>query len=151
MQPLAGEIFDEGAGSRVGEEPVHLSREILSQFTAIGQCEQLIIRHRRPEEVGEAHRERVFIDGAVRVFRVLGYGLLDAKQEAWRRKHGDHGGRDALFKTLVRLSVDIFGQFCQSVERSLIGRSPECLLRKSGQHFAGVIAQLIRIFWIFGL
>ena len=62
LQPLADEVLDQRLGARVGQHPLHLRVEVLAQLAALGEPEQLVVRHRGPEEIGEPRGQRVFVD-----------------------------------------------------------------------------------------
>ncbi len=55
VQPLAGEVLVEGVGLRVGQHPVDLHPNLLLvlEEALIGQGEELVVRHARPEEVAQ--------------------------------------------------------------------------------------------------
>src|SRR4030095_13383607 len=68
--------------------------------------------------------------------------FLHAEQEPWRRQHGDHRLCDAILETLARLMAIVLRDGNQTIERSLIDRTPECSGRKVPQNFLRVLAPL---------
>ena len=84
--------------------------EIGAQLAAGREAHELLVRHGRPEEIGQARGERIFVDvGDARIQRVRGR-RFEPEQEARRGQHRGHGMRDALFEGLARLRVGGFGQ-----------------------------------------
>ena len=55
LQPLPGERIEEALNLRVGDHPVQLRGQPIGgvKFTALRRGEELLIRHRAPEEIGE--------------------------------------------------------------------------------------------------
>ena len=92
-EPLGGEAGAERVGLRVGQHPVDLGVEHarVAQLAAPREVAQLGVRHRRPQEVGEARGEVPVADAVG--LRVRGLGRrLDAQQELRRDQDGlqDH-------------------------------------------------------------
>ena len=147
LQPLAGEIAREIFRARVGQHALHLRGQLLAQFTARRQVQQLVVRHRRPQEIGEARGKRVFVDlGDLRIQRV-GRGRFEFEQEARRRQHRRHGMRHALFERLARFAVVSFGKVREPLRRviAILRRQRPAigLLRKRGQQFLGIGVTLL--------
>ena len=87
-EPLGREAGAEGVGLRVVEHPVDLRFEHrrVAQRAAAGEAAQLGVRHRGPEEIGEARGE-VPVADAVRPGSVGRRRRLDAQQEPRRDQH----------------------------------------------------------------
>ena len=82
LQPLAGEVAREILRARIREHAFDLRRQLLAQLAARREAMQLVVGHRRPQEIGEARGQRVFVDiGHVRIQRVR-RGRFEPEQEA---------------------------------------------------------------------
>ena len=58
LEPLAGEVVDEAAGALVREQAVDLLAKVFAlELAGLGRGEETVVRHRAPDEVGEARSE----------------------------------------------------------------------------------------------
>ncbi len=80
LEPLAGEVFDEGVGFGGGEHAGDLGVEGFAEFAALGDGEEFIVGGAAPEEVAEARGQGEFRD-IVDGFGVVGVGLDFATEE----------------------------------------------------------------------
>lgn len=93
-QPLAREVCIECDGFRIAEQPVYL----LSQHTRVmklvrrSELEELLIRHRTPQEIGESIGQRKVIE-----FRTM----LAKEQKVWRNENPLQADSHRLFKAVV--------------------------------------------------
>ena len=94
-EPLAGEVLHEGVAARVFQHPVHLRAQHggLGQIAFVREAEQLVVGHRRPEEVGQARGQLV---GVQRARRGGGRRGFDEEKEVRRGQHGGERGLDGL-------------------------------------------------------
>ena len=107
LQPLAGEVLRHREGLRIGEHPLHLRVEHCrrAQLAPLGQRQQLLVRHRVPQEVTQPRRQLHVRDpvhpaGIVRVEIAL-----DVKQEMRRDEHRlDRQGEALLHGLALRAS-----------------------------------------------
>ena len=53
---------DELRRPRVGEHPIDLGRQVRAELVLAGEAEQLVVGHRRPEEVRQPRGQGVFVD-----------------------------------------------------------------------------------------
>ncbi len=101
LEPLAGEIVDEGAGSGVLEHAHDFGLEIAAEPFFGGEGEQPIVGHGAPEEIGEARGEGEFVDG-MDGGRIVWVGLeFAAKEEAGRNQDGGEGDFDAALEGIA--------------------------------------------------
>ena len=68
-----------------------------------GQADQLVVGHRRPEEVGQPRGQGVFVDERMPASAAPGSAVLLAEQEPRRGQHGHHRLGDARLEGLARL------------------------------------------------
>ena len=109
-QPLAGEVLAQSAGARVLEHPPDLLLEHLrvGQAVPAGQLQQLLVRHRRPEEVRQPRGERVI---AQRVDAVAVRLRLHQEQEVRRDQHAlERQPQRRLERVAARLAAVEHGQ-----------------------------------------
>ena len=89
LQPLTGEIVSQRGGLFIGQHALDLRRQRArrAQFAAFSQRQQLIIRHRPPQEVAQA-RGQFQVSNLVNLRRVRWVCVVfDAEQEVWRDEH----------------------------------------------------------------
>jgi len=89
-EPLPGKVLDKSLGSPILEHPLDLRGKILAEFAALRQPEQLLVRHRRPQETREPGSQRVFVDERLQRIVRAGGCVFRAEYESRRGEHGDH-------------------------------------------------------------
>ena len=97
LQPLAGEVLDEGTRLRVLEHAPRLCFQHvrLLQVCLAGQLEQFLVGHAAPQEIRQPAGQFPVVD------RLDGLGIvgpsvdLDAEEEVRRHEHGLQGQADA--------------------------------------------------------
>ena len=89
LQPLHGETLGERLRLVVGEHPPDLFLEFhrVRQLARVGQLEELVVGHRTPQEVAEAHREFVVVHRDARRLAGGSALLFDAIEELRRDEH----------------------------------------------------------------
>ena len=98
LEPLPGKIVGEGRGARIGQETFDLSVQHSGrgELAGFGQREQLVVRHRAPEEIAQARGELEIGNpmhlGRIRSIRVS----LDTEQEMGGNQHRLNRQLDAL-------------------------------------------------------
>ena len=117
-EPLAGEVLRE-AGPRafVGQHALDLRPQLLAQLAAGREREQLVVGHRRPQEIGQARGQRIFIDVRDLRRRMRRGAPRAGTGSAGDDKHRRHGLRHALFEGLARLAIDVLGEQREAVRR----------------------------------
>ena len=98
-QPLAREIFREGAGFGIKQHALHLRLEHggLAEGAGVGHAEKLVVRHARPEEIREAAGEFVIADRR----SVQPARHLDAEKEIRRDQHPAQGVAHGVVEALA--------------------------------------------------
>ncbi len=147
LEPLAGEILDQRICAFVGQHSLRLKAEILSQLTALGEAEELIVGHGGPNEIGEPRSQGIFIDEWVRFGAALRERVLDAEEEAGRSKHGDHGLGHAIRETFARFSTDPVSDGHQAVQTLVVGGPAPGPQGESAQHLPGVLMAFGGVGW----
>ena len=102
LEPLAGKILRHREGLRIGEHPRQLRLEDLrrAQPAPFGQRQQLLVRHRVPQEVTQP-RGQLDVRNPVHAARIGRVAVaLDVKQEMRRHEHRLDRERDALLHRL---------------------------------------------------
>ena len=132
LEPLPHEILRQRDRLRILQHPRDVRVEVGAQRAVLRRHEQLLVRHRAPEEIREAARELVLRDlehlaGAVRI-RIA----LDAEQEL--RRHQRRAGRKTgrLIERLARVRERERGELHQLVDLALRHRAAE---RARREHF----------------
>ena len=88
LEPLAGEVLDEAIAPRVLDESVDLVTESVTlEGSGFGGLEELVVRHRTPEQIGKARGEF-----CVREFFAGGRVALDEVDEVAGGEHALKGG-----------------------------------------------------------
>ena len=98
LQPLASKIVRKGRRAFVGQHPFHLRLQDagLARFSRFSDAQQLVVRHRSPEEVAQSRSQfevgnLVHLGGIVRI-----QVAFDAKEEV-------RGNQDRLYRQLDAL------------------------------------------------
>ena len=104
LQPLAREILDERGGLRIVQEPLDLRGKLFAQLPLLSEREEFLVRHRTPEEIRKARREREFVHRMNRR-GVVRLGLNFAAKQKMRRD--EHGLQRQLNRLLEAVGVAI--------------------------------------------
>src|SRR5690606_6196770 len=101
LEPLADEVLRERVRLRVAEHALdlHANRFGIIELAARREREQLVVRHRAPEEIAEPRRELVIRERRVRAGRRVGFA---PEQKLRRHEHG----RDRVLQALPRREVE---------------------------------------------
>ena len=133
---------DKLLGTRVGEHPRDLGVEVFPQFVGTGQSEQFFVRHRRPEEVRQPRRQRIFINQRITLGRARG-GRFLAKQKRRGRQHRRHRLGDAGLERLPFLRRDTGGKLRQPIDGFLGYRPPKRLGGEALQQLTGILTAIV--------
>ena len=104
LQPLAGEVLDEGLRARIAQHAAHLRLEhaAVAQRSLGGAVEQLVVRDAAPQEERQAGGELDVVDAVRRAGRGARRIQLDAEQEVGAHQHPLQRGLDARLETVRR-------------------------------------------------
>ena len=80
-QPLTGEVCHQRGGARIGQHPPHLRVQPGAQLARGRESEQLLVRHRGPEEIGEPRSQRKLVHQRVGVAGLERLDTLVAKKK----------------------------------------------------------------------
>ena len=128
LEPLAGEVRGEGGRARIGEHPIDLGfkHARVAQPAGFGERQQLLVRHRAPEEIadprGELERRHLVHERGVARIGIA----LDAEQEIGRDQHRLDG------ELQVPARADCPFDFARSTNRRSESTSP----RVGGRRYA---------------
>ena len=135
-QPLRGKGVCEALRTRIGQETRDLLREhrLVAELALLGEGEQLGIRHRVPEQVGQARRDLPVIERLTRCVLVA----LGDEKEALRVQDGEHPGFHRIAEGLLRIEFALHD--AQVVADLLVSDgTAKGALRQRGETDAGLL------------
>src|SRR4051794_36114834 len=104
----------------------------------------MVVRHRGPKKIRDSGSQGKLVYFGVDARRNNRFSLLDSEKESGRGEYGHYGLRDTVLKSLSFLRVNALGKRHESVQRTLINRTPKSPLRKPLKHLPRIEAPLQR-------
>ena len=137
VQPLVGEVGDQGARAGIGQHPAHLlfERRRVVKFAARGRVQQFVVRNAAPEEKGEAGGQFEIADAVGGPGGSARRILFHPEEELGADQDGTEGHLDTRFVAAfgARVAVELHGR----LEIGLRYRPPVGTARQRGQNAFG--------------
>ena len=144
FQPLPGEVVRQRRRTGIGEQPLHLGveRRRRAELARLGQPEQLVVRHRAPQEITQPRRQLEI--GNLMDLRRVRRIVLYAKQKMRRHQHRLNRQLNSLLGALP-LGLRHRGEFHERRDVALRDRPPVRSPRERRDNLLGARRARLRI------